>query len=223
VNRFAIGCPFGLPKTLPLARGRSRGSGSRLFARGATLVEALAVLAVGTTALAIAAPGVLQLRASVAVRSAAGEVATAFVIARAQAIRRGVYVGVRYQKNGDRYEWALYRDGNGNGIRTAEITRGIDRPLGIAFPWQRNDVFPGILTETPVPDPSDPRRPLDRLNDPIRFNNSNICSFSPIGESTPGSVFLWDGHDRMAVVRVYGRSAKIRTLFYRRGEVEWKP
>jgi hypothetical protein len=27
----------------------------------------------------------------------------------------------------------------------------------------------------------------------------------------------------MAVVRVYGRSAKIRTLFYRRGEVEWKP
>jgi Type II transport protein GspH len=223
VNRFAIGGPCGPPTPLPLARGRSRGSGPRLFARGATLVELLAVLAIGTTALALAAPGILQLRASVAVRSAAGEVATAFVLARAYAIRRGVYVGVRYQMNGDRHEWALYRDGNGNGIRTAEITRGIDRPLGIVYPWQRNDVFPGILTGEPVPDPSDPRRPLDRLNDPIRFNNSNICSFSPVGESTPGSVFLWDGHDRMAVVRVYGRSAKIRTLFYRRGEAEWKP
>jgi hypothetical protein len=188
-----------------------------------TLVEALAVLAIAATGLAIAAPGVGQLRASVAVRSAAGEVAAAFATARVYAIRRGVYVGVKYRKNGDRYEWTLYRDGNGNGIRTAEITRGIDRPIGIAYPWQRDDVRPGILSDIPVPDPSDPRRPLDRLSDPIRFNGSDIASFSPVGESTPGSVYLWDGHDRMAVVRVYGRSAKIRTLFYRRGEAAWKP
>lgn len=207
-------------------RSRLRGSGTFLSAEGSegwTIVESLTVLAIAATVIVIGAPTVNELRASVAVRSAAGEVAQAFAAARIQAIRRGVYVGVKYRKNGDRYEWALYRDGNGNGIRTIEITRGIDRPLGIAYPWQRGDVAPGIIGGSRVPDPSDPRRALDRTTDPIRFNSSDICSFSPVGESTPGSVYLWDGHDRMAVVRVYGRSAKIRTLFYRRGEPQWKP
>jgi hypothetical protein len=129
---------------------------------------------------------------------------------------------MKFRKNGNRYEWALYVDGNGNGIRTAEIASGIDRPLGIAIPWSRNDVLPGILTGTRVPDPSNPGHTLDRPDDPIRFNLSDICSFSAVGESTPGSVYLWDGHDRMAVVRVFGRTAKIRTLYYRRGEEEWK-
>ena len=82
--------------------------------------------------------------------------------------------------------------------------------------------MPGILKGNRVPDPGDPGRPLDRLDDPIRFNSSDICSFSPTGESTPGSIYLWDGHDRMAVVRVFGRTAKVRTLYYRRGDREWK-
>jgi hypothetical protein len=84
-------------------------------------------------------------------------------------------------------------------------------------------VRPGILTGSRVPDPGDPGSYLDRVDDPIRFNASDICSFSPIGECTPGSIYLWDGRDRMAVVRVYGRSGKLRTLYYRRGERNWKP
>ena len=35
-------------------------------------------------------------------------------------------------------------------------------------------------------------------------------------------VYLWDGRDRMAVVRVFGRSAKVRTLYYFRGEKSWR-
>jgi hypothetical protein len=180
------------------------------------------VAIVGTLA-ALAVPGAAHLQASVSVRSAAAEVSSAFTIARTYAVRRGVTVGLKFRKNGDRYEWALYRDGNGNGIRTSEISRGIDPPVGLSLPWSRHDVRPGILKGIPVPDPSHPGQALDGLDDPIRFNSSDICSFSPVGESTPGSVYLWDGRDRMAVVRVYGRSAKIRTLYYRRGEGAWKP
>ena len=91
------------------------------------------------------------------------------------------------------------------------------------MPWSRNDVRPGILTAYPVPDPSRPGQALDRVTDPIRFNSSDICSFSPVGESTPGTVYLWDGKDRMAAVRVFGRTAKVRVLYYRLGESEWKP
>jgi hypothetical protein len=204
-----------------VARGRAGGPG--LASSGAAIAEVIAVLAIGAVLFALIVPGVAQLKASVAIRSAASETTTAFALARAFAIRRGVYVGLKFRKNGDRYEWTAYRDGNHNGVRSAEIARGTDPPAGVYFPWSRNDVRPGIPTESPVPDPSRPGQSLDRIDDPIRFNGSDICSFSPIGESTPGSVYLWDGKDRMAVVRVFGRTAKIRVLYYRLGESEWKP
>lgn len=130
-------------------------------------------------------------------------------------------MGLKFRRNGDRYEWTIYADGNGNGVRTADIARGIDRPIA-SYPWIRIDVLPSISTPGRVPDPSGSGY-LDRPEDPIRFNSSDICSFSPLGESTPGSIYLWDGGDRMAVVRVFGRSAKMRALYWRRGERTWKP
>ena len=204
---------------LPPAPGRWRGPGPFL-SRGISAVEMTLVLALAATAVGLAAPGVAHLRSSVLMRSAAGEVGAALHRARSLAISGGKNVGVKFRKNGDRYEWTIYGDGNGNGVRTTDIARGIDRPVA-SFPWGRNDVRPSILTGFPVPDPGGPGF-LDRLHDPIRFNGSDICSFSPVGESTPGSVYLWDGADRMAVVRVFGRSAKMRALYYRRGDGMWK-
>jgi hypothetical protein len=178
-------------------------------------------LSVMATVTALATPGVMNLQASVAIRSAAGEVGIAMFRARGLAISTGRNVGLKFRRNGDRWEWTAYADGNGNGVRTADIASGVDKPVA-AYTWPRNDVLPGILGPR-VPDPGQSGSFLANPSDPIRFNASDICSFSPIGESTPGSVYLWDGHDRMAVVRVYGRSAKLRTLYYRRGDTGWKP
>ncbi len=166
-------------------------------------------------------PGAMALKESVSVRNAVHETTVAFYLARSYAISRARNVGLKFRKNGDRYEWALYADGNGNGVRTAEIASGVDRFLGITYPWSRNDVRPAIMTGIRVPDPGAPGRYLDRIDDPIRFNNSDICSFTPLGDATPGSVYLWDAHDRMAVVRVFGATAKVRTLYYRRGARGW--
>jgi hypothetical protein len=189
---------------------------------GFTAHDLLISLGVAVFLLLLATPGVLDLRQSVAVRSAAHETTVAFYLARSYAISKNRNVGLKFRRNGDRYEWALYADRNGNGVRTAEIASGVDRYLGVSLPWSRNDVVPAIMTGIRVPDPSGSGY-LDRIDDPIRFNSSDICSFSPMGESTPGSVYLWDGHDRMGVVRVFGRTAKMRTLFYRRGERGWNP
>jgi type II secretory pathway pseudopilin PulG len=216
---------------LPPARGRASGPGPLLTpapiarrnaAIGISAIELLLTIAVIGALAAAAAPGMASLESSVAIRSAAAEAGAAILRARAAAISRNANVGLKYRKNGDHYEWTIYADGNGNGVRTADITRGIDRPLA-SFGWTRNDVHPGILTGASVPDPGDTRSYLDRVDDPIRFNASDICSFSPLGESTPGSIYLWDGRDRMAVVRVFGRSGKLRTLYYRRGERTWTP
>ena len=208
---------------LPPARSRARGSGPLPGRDGYSAAELVAVLAIAASVTALVAPGAFQLMATQSVRSSAGEVRAMLFQARSLALTRGRYVGVKFRKNGNRYEWALYGDGNGNGIRTAEIAKGVDPPLGIAIPWNRNDVRPGILKGSRVPDPADPHKALDRLDDPIRFNASDICSFSPLGESTPGSIYLWDGQDRMAVVRVFGRTAKVRTLYFVRREKVWKP
>jgi hypothetical protein len=55
-------------------------------------------------------------------------------------------------------------DGNGNGVLTSEIASGVDPSLGAYFPWGRNDVFPGIMTGTRVPDPGSPGHYLDRID-----------------------------------------------------------
>src|SRR5262249_45263375 len=155
---------------------------------GFSLHEMVIVVFVLFSVTAIAAPTAFQLRSALAVRSAAGEVRAALFRAGAEAVARCRNVGLKFPKNRGPPGRALYVDGNGNGIRTTEITNGIDRPLGFAIPWERNDVLPGILTGMPVPDPADPRKTLDRTDDPIRFNSSDICSFSAVGESTPGSI-----------------------------------
>ena len=208
--------------TIVPARGRTRGPGLSRAARGFSPVELIVVFALAAILLAATAHGAFQIQSALAVRSAAAELAATFFRARAYALVRGVTVGIKFRRDGGQYEWALYRDGNGNGIRSAEIASGVDRSLGLSIVWPRSDVRPGILTGGSVPDPSAPGKKLDRPDDPIRFNNSDICSFSPAGESTPGSIYLWDGRDRMAVLRVFGRSAKVRTLYYFRGEKSWR-
>ena len=190
---------------------------------GLTAHELVVIVLFASFLSLLAAPGALALRESVSIRNAVHETTVAFYLARSYAISRNRNVGLKFRRNGDRYEWALYGDSNGNGVRTAEIASGVDRFLGVAYPWSRNDVRPAIMTGIRVPDPSTPGRYLDRIDDPIRFNNSDICSFTPLGDATPGSVYLWDAHNRMAVVRVFGATAKIRTLYYRRGARGWTP
>jgi Type II transport protein GspH len=190
---------------------------------GLSIFELLLGMTTLAGMLAIATPGVMRLRDEVSLRSAVHETSVAFYLARSYAISQNRNVGLKFRRNGDRYEWALYADGNGNGVRTGEIASGVDRFLGVTYPWTRNDVMPGIMTGTRVPDPGSPGHYLDHPEDPIRFNASDICSFSSMGESTPGSVYLWNAHDRMAVLRVFGRTAKLRSLYYRRGDREWKP
>ena len=206
----------------PPARG-PLGPGPLRPDAGWSLFELLLALTATAWFLALATPGVTRLRREVVLRSAVHEASVAFYLARAYAISKNRNVGLKFRKNGDRYEWAMYADGNGNGVRTPEIGSGVDRYLGFSYPWTRGDVLPAIMTGTRVPDPGSPGHDLDRIDDPIRFNASDICSFSAMGECTPGSVYLWDGHDGMAVLRVFGGTAKLRCLYYRRGEREWTP
>ncbi|MCB1009629.1 MAG: hypothetical protein KDB94_12155, partial [Acidobacteria bacterium] len=71
-------------------------------------------------------------------------------------------------------------------------------------------------------DPGSPGRRLDRLDDPIRFNRSDIASFSPLAGATPGTVYLTDGERRLVAVRVTGRTGRVRILAYDVATETWR-
>ena len=188
---------------------------------GYSLVEIFVTLTILLSGTLLAIPLADGIFAGSRIRSAGHEAMVAFVLARQDAVRSGKQTAVRFETSPGGYRMTLYRDGNGNGVRNSEITNGIDRSVRSIF-WERGDVRIGILHNVRVPDPADPSRALSNANDPVRFNESNLCSFSSLGECTPGSIYLTDGKRRMAVVRVYNRTGKIRVLYFTAGDRRWE-
>ncbi len=190
---------------------------------GMSLIEILIALLVLGTAAAVATPALRNASAEMRIRSAGREASVTFLRARLEAIRTRRETAVRVESRDGRWQLMIYRDGNGNGVRNREIDAGVDRRVNGGWSWDRGDVLVGILQTVRVPDPSDPSRRLSRTEDPVRFNNSNLCSFSPLSESTPGSLYLTDGRRKMAVVRVLNRTGRIRVLYFTAGDSRWRP
>ncbi|MEM9554817.1 MAG: GspH/FimT family pseudopilin [Acidobacteriota bacterium] len=180
-----------------------------------TLLELLWVVAVLALLLVLALPPLTTWSGSLGVRMAAGEVAGAMRTARMRAIRSQRRVAVKFRTEGEHVTLTLYRDGDGDGVRNDDIDAGIDpievppRRLGHLGRVARFGFPPG-----PAPYAPGSSKRLDRLDDPIRFNRSDLASFSPRGTATPGSVYLTDGRRHLSVVRVTSRSGKVAVLDY---------
>lgn len=185
--------------------------------RGYSLVEALIVMVIITITIMITIPSALAMRERAAIRGAAGEIRGLFSLARSQAIARGRNVAIKFLRIGDQWQYAFYEDGNGNGVRNAEIANGTD-PLLKPYEAVLQGVSGGWigLPKVAVPNPTD-AGVIEPNGSPIRFNQSTICSFSPLGSATSGSVFLTGGSDTAAVLIVYGPTARIRMMRFLEG------
>jgi len=189
---------------------------------GFTQLELLVVVAILGTVAALGIPRLLHWSASLRVQLAADECVVALRRARLLAISRSGRVGLKFRQQGGRYSYTLYQDGDGDGLLTSDIDSGVDPRLSPPrmLAHMGGDVRFGFPADVVPSDPSDPGRPLDRLDDPIRFNRSDIASFSPLGESTPGSLYI-AGRDHLVVVRLLGRTGKVRVLTYDRVADRW--
>jgi len=184
---------------------------------GYTITELLTVIAIIGMFSAIAMPGWLTLQRHAAVRAAAEELQSVFRGARMRAIASGRNVGVRFTKSGSDWMYALYDDRNGNGIKTAEINSGVDKM--IARPKRVLNTVRYANIATPSKTITDPDgAPLKPADSPVQFGSTAICSFSPIGGATPGTIYLTDGNGEIWCARVYGTSAKVRLLRYLGGK-----
>lgn len=186
------------------------------------MVEALVVLALLGLIVVLGMPALLRTSNRIRLSLAANEIASSLESARLYAATHSANVAIRFGKQGDKYVFSLFADGDGDGVRNEDIRAGKDPQVG---PWRNLDHmgarvhfgFPAHVTPT---DPSNPYARLNRLNDPIRFNRSDLASFSGRGTATPGSVYLTDGF-HLTVVRVLGRTGRIRILEYDRADHRW--
>jgi type II secretory pathway pseudopilin PulG len=196
-------------------------------ASGLTLLDLVVTLAVLAVATAVTVPPLLEATRRLRLDTAARQVARTFHLARSYAVRHSANVGVRFNPDTGgtgRVSWTLYRDGDGDGVSSEDVRRGVDPPIGprerALTPFGR-----GVAFGFP---PGDPPREvggrgrLDRLDDPIRFNRSDIASFTSLGTATPGTAYLTDGRDGLMCVRVSSLSGRIRVLTYDAEKEEWR-
>lgn len=192
---------------------------------GFTVVEWIVTVAILGLVASLAFPDLFRLTRSLRVDLASRELHGVLRLAKSRAIREGTKVGVKFRTNGNgRYSFTLYRDGDGDGVLTRDIDSGVDPPLApprelIHLGQQIRLGFPA----GPAPrDPGDPKRRLTRLDDPIRFNRSDIASFNHLGASTPGSLYITDGLHFLSVVRVFGRTGKVKIMRYDVASETWR-
>ncbi len=189
--------------------------------RGYTLIELLAAIAITGLIAAISTPSFMALRRRAAVRDAAREIRSVFHLTRSRAIARRTNAGVRFIRVGSEWQFSLHDDGDGDGVRNDDIRRGVDRQIAPPrYLWQQPSLVSVALPNFPVIDPDG--EAVARTDSPVQFNRSAICSFSPLGESTPGTIYLIDSAGELYAVRVYGATAKIRILRYVASRKKWE-
>jgi prepilin-type N-terminal cleavage/methylation domain-containing protein len=184
-------------------------------ARGFTLVELLVVLAIVLVMAAVAAPAFRAHFADAHILGAGRQFKSQFRLAYSTAVRSGVYTAIRFERRDDGTVWyAVYQDGDQDGVRSADIADGKDTVVSGPFPLSGG--APGVSVGINPGIPALPPETGMLSGDPVRFGSSDILSFSPFGTATPGTFYL-AGDASQAAVRVTGGSARVRLMVWRGG------
>jgi len=185
---------------------------------GFTIIELLFTLAIASTLTAIAVPQGLRTLDDFRARSAARYLAARLADARIRAIKRSYAVGLRFLPASPDYLFTVVADGNRNGLRTADIQRGIDRTLSEAeaVGWHFPGITFGILDNVPDAD----GQPANG-SDGVRVGTSRLLSMAPDGSSSSGTLYVHGLGRSQYAVRVLGATARIRILKFDQNRRRW--
>jgi prepilin-type N-terminal cleavage/methylation domain-containing protein len=190
--------------------------------RGMTLPEAVVSVAILGLLVAVALPALDRMIRRAALRGAALTVIEVLRIAQEDARLLDRERGVKFELFGGEWRYAVYEDGNRDGVRNKDIASGADRLIDGPHPLPRHPTFARIGLVDAIPDP-DTGRPMPIGASAVQFGTSTICSFSVNGDGTPGSIYLTDGReDEAAMVRSSGNGGALRILYYGLDGVGWR-
>jgi type II secretory pathway pseudopilin PulG len=180
---------------------------------GWTLTEVLILVAVIGLFAGITGSAVDRGRRHTALRGAVSEMRSVFQEVRMMAIARNCNVAIKFRYERGEWTYAVYEDGDRDGVRNDDINRRIDREVVARRRLMYVPARIGVPGE-PVPDPANGRLLTDRSA--VRFGTSTLCSFSRHGEATNGSLVLTDG-EHAVLLRVTGTSARIHVMLWQEG------
>ena len=190
-------------------------------ATGYSLLEVVFVLGVVITIGAAAVPqsleGIDDFRAVGATRYIAARLQRA----RMEAVMRSAEVAMRFNLTPDGYSFAVFLDGNGNGVRARDIRSGLDGRIGAEE--RLFDQFTGVDFGA-IPDlPAIDAGGTPPGNDPIRLGASGLASFSARGTASTGTVYIRSRRHAQYAVRVFGDTGKTRMVKFDRRTRRWRP
>lgn len=185
---------------------------------GSSFVELLVGLALIAVIVSVAVPAAAYAVDSSRARDAAGFVAARLRMARQHALFRASAAGLVFDVSGSAWHVRVCEDGNGNGLRRADISSGVDPcPDG---PYDVSQMFRGVTLAVDAGLRGPDGEPGSA--DPVRFGASDMASFSPAGSATAGSVYLRSSRGQQYAVRVANVTGRIRVLRYDTGTRAWR-
>jgi type II secretory pathway pseudopilin PulG len=189
-------------------------------ARGFALIDIICSLAVVGILAAIAVPivaGSLEReRATVGARVLGGYAERA----RFEALRRTAVVALQFDTSGDRTSFRLFVDGNGNGVLQRDIDSGTDAAIGGVEWLDQHARGVALRINQPIPDIGG-GPPLKPGDDPLRIGRTTLLSFSPLGTSTGGTLYVSSPQGPQLAIRVYGATGRIRLLIFDSTSQRW--
>jgi type II secretory pathway pseudopilin PulG len=190
---------------------------------GHTLVEVLVTLVLMATAVAISVPALEEARRAAQLHAIAGRLSGLMIRCRAYAVMRGRATSLVFER-GPANSWRCFvaEDGDGDGVRRDDLVRGRDKLLGEVLHLDGRAAGLGILTGTAIPNPTGRGRLSGNMSDPVRAGRGDIITFTAASTATPSSVYMTDYRSRMRVLRVYGATARVYSLVWRKGWSEWR-
>jgi hypothetical protein len=139
---------------------------------------------------------------------------------RMEALARSADVAMQITSTPKGYAFAVYVDGNHNGVLATDIAAGADHRLGVIE--RLGDQFAGVdFGALPGLPPVDVGG-TPPGTDPIRLGSSNFASFAAAGTATSGSLYV-RGRTAQYVVRIFGATGKTRVMKFHPRTKLWKP
>jgi len=142
--------------------------------------------------------------------------------ARLDALRRARSVAVRVEVIGDRTQFQLFADGNGNGVLQRDIDRGLDPPL-TPRQWlddQARDIT--LRINQAITDVAGAAT-IAAGGDPLRIGNTALVTFSPLGSATSGTLYVSARRGPQLAIRVFGATGRVRVLIFDAQARRWRP
>ncbi|PWT91239.1 MAG: hypothetical protein C5B54_05670 [Acidobacteria bacterium] len=180
-----------------IANGSSRqNTGGACCENGFSLLETLVVLALIGLMLLFAGINLFSTARQSEFEEFARKVYADLEQCRWKSWNERVYAGAVFKAQSRGFSVSYYLDGNGNGIRTADIDKQKDILYRGPLLLQEASGDIGVGT-------------LDG-SDPVRFGRSDILSFSPNGDSSSGTLYLvCRSQKQMYSIVIYGPTARM--------------